>query len=263
MPVRLTALHTCGIEIPTPQDPKNYARTPFSFQRFLIPQVRGHQGRAIYLDSDMQVFSDIRALWTLPMEGAQVLAVGDTKDASRPPQFSVMLMDCESLDWDVRAIVDRLDNGSLDYPGLMRRMAVAERIRPVIPPEWNSLEHFEQGRTALLHYTDMPTQPWVSTVNPLGYLWMRELFDAVDAGAIEAGLIERHIAQSYIRPSIAYQLEHRLEDPLLLPRKALELDRNFEPPYQRLPLYQRPPLPKPRRWLRAQRRLQTLVGRHP
>lgn len=263
MPVQLTPLHRCGIEVPTPKAPKNYPRTPFSFQRFLIPQVRGYQGRAIYLDSDMQVFSDIRALWVRPMNGAQLLAVGDTEDASRAPQFSVMLLDCARLDWNLRMIVDRLDSGTLEYAHLMRCMAVAERIEPTIPPQWNALEHYEPGRTALLHYTDMPTQPWVSTSNPLGYLWVRELFDAVDSGAVQPGLIEQHIAQSWVRPSLAWQLEHRMEDPLLLPRKALALDRGFEPPYARLPAHQRQSPPRPAKWLRTKRRMQALVGRHP
>ncbi|HSW14709.1 MAG TPA: glycosyltransferase [Solimonas sp.] len=278
MPVVVTPLHRTGIEVPIPRDPKNQARTPFSFQRFLIPQVRGYQGRAIYFDSDMQVFSDIRALWTLPLDGAQLLAVGDTQNPDRPPQFSVMLLDCAALDWKLQDIVRQLDSGELDYERLMRNMAVAPRVSPTIPPQWNSLEHYEAGSTSLLHYTDMPTQPWVSTRNKHGALWIRDLFDALDQGAIATATIEEHLRAGYIRPSLAWQVEHRVEDPLKLPAKALALDQGYEPPYKRLPIYQSPlatrpaslatpaallDTPPPAReaapslWARAMRRLQS------
>ena len=56
-------LHEATIPIPTPATPANRPRTPFSFQRFLIPELCGFKGRGIYVDSDMQVFEDIRGLW--------------------------------------------------------------------------------------------------------------------------------------------------------------------------------------------------------
>jgi len=182
--VDVIPLNETGIEIPLPQDPARRPRTPFSFQRFLIPQAAGYRGRAIYLDSDMQVFRDIRELWSLPMDGADLLAARAPDGSGRRPQFSVMLLDCAALGWDIADIVRRLDAGELTYEQLMGEMRVARSIRPDIDPSWNSLERYQAGVTGLVHYTDMPTQPWVSSGNPLGYLWVRDLIEAVDAGAI-------------------------------------------------------------------------------
>ena len=94
LPVEVFPLHHARVEYPMPKDPRNRPRTPFSFQRFFIPSLAGNQGRAIYLDSDMQVFKDIRGLWDLPFDGADLLTVGEQGSTGRKPQFSVMLLNC-------------------------------------------------------------------------------------------------------------------------------------------------------------------------
>lgn len=228
--VEVHPMHRFQIEVPMPKKPENRPRTPFSFQRFLIPTLADYQGRAIYVDSDMQVFKNIRHLWTMPFNDAEVLAVKGASDTDRRPQFSVMLLDCDSLRWDIKEIVERLDRDELNYERLMFDMEVAKSIRTDIPPEWNSLEHFEDGKTALLHYTDMPTQPWVSCENKWGYLWTRDLFEAIDDGFITTDYVKDQVKKGYIRPSLLYQVKHRIEDSLNLGR-ARKLDRFFVPPF--------------------------------
>ena len=230
--VRVFPLHRSGIDIPTPREESNRPRTPFSFQRFLIPECARYQGRAVYMDSDMQVFKDIRHLWTLPFEGADVLAVAGDPKLGRVPQFSVMLLDCASLDWNIRDIVGRLDVGELSYEDLMYRMVLSQKIRADVPRIWNSLESYREDETALIHYTDMETQPWVSTRNPRGYLWVRELIEAVENGSISLDDVGENVRKKQVRPSLLYQVENKLEDPLLLPRKARQLDREFVQPFQ-------------------------------
>jgi hypothetical protein len=234
MTVEVYPLHRAGaaIEIPRPKDPENAPRTPFSFQRFLIPQLAGQRGRAIYFDSDMLLFSDIRLLWTLPLDGADLLAASNRGDSERKPQFSVMLLDCAALGWDIRDIVARLDSGELNYARLMFEMAVAKNIRADISPDWNSLEYYEEGKTALLHYTDMTIQPWVSLNNPLGYLWVRDLIEAVDSGFIPLDYVRDHVARGWVRPSLLYQVDHRVAD-TRLPPEAAAVDDPFVPPYKR------------------------------
>jgi len=233
MTVEVHPLHLGGISIPTPQEKQNWPRTPFSFQRFLIPRLAGHQGRAIYLDSDMQVFRDIRDIWTLPFKGSQLLAVAEPGDTGRRPQFSVMLLDCGALDWDIEEIVAQLDSGALSYERLMYDMAIA-KVRADIDSAWNCLERFDPKETALLHYTDMSTQPWVSTLNPLAYLWFRDLFEALECGAIDKTYIRDHVDRGYLRPSLWYQIEHGIEDPLLLPRSAKKLDASFTAAFKKI-----------------------------
>lgn len=227
-------LHEARVEFPLPTDRRNRPRTPFSFQRFYIPALKGFRGRAIYLDSDMQVFRDILELWALPFEGADLLAAREPGDSARRPQFSVMLLNCEELRWDLAGIVAALDRGELTYETLMYDMAVARKIRTAIDPSWNSLERYQEGETGLLHYTDMPTQPWVSANNPNGALWMRDLRRAVTEGFIPREYVEDHVRQGFVRPSLLYQLDHHVDDARDLPRQARALDAEYVAPFQRM-----------------------------
>jgi hypothetical protein len=251
MNVEVSSLHLTGIDIPTPRYATNLPRTPFSFQRFLIPAAKGYSGRAIYLDSDMQVFKDIRDLWTRPFNGSDVLTAHEPAESGRHPQFSVMLLDCEALRWNIDDIVAGLDARKFTYEQLMQEMCVAKRVGTTIDPEWNSLEHYSAGKTALLHYTDMPTQPWVFSAHPLGYLWVRDLLEAVDTGFLSIDYVRDHVERGFVRPSLLYQLEHRLEDGLLLPKTARALDDGFIGPYHSLPSARRTPLRRAAAWLRA------------
>lgn len=228
MSVEVFPMHLGAVDIPRPKHEKNWPRTPFSFQRFIIPQLAGYKGRAIYLDSDMQVFKDIKHLWMLPFNDAQILTVREPEITGRRPQYSVMVLDCEHLDWNIQEIVSKLDDGQLNYESLMYEMAVAKIIKADIEHEWNCLERYNENSTALLHYTDMSTQPWVSTDNPLGYLWFRDLFEAIDDGFISVEDVKHHVDQGYVRPSLWYQVEHRIDDSLLLPKAAKQLDAGFK-----------------------------------
>lgn len=233
-------LHLANIQYPEPKDPRNKQRTPFSFQRFLIPQLNGQKGRAIYLDSDMQLFSDINRLWTFPMGSHDILTVIPSKAEKRRLQFSVMLMDCEKLQWDIHGIVDNLDGGKLTYEDLMYEMKAAENIGVYIPSEWNCLEWFNPKNSQLVHYTDMPTQPWVSRNNKLGHLWVGDLIEAIDKGYLDIGYVKEHIDKGWVRPSLIYQLEHNILSGLHLPESAVRLDEGFIAPYQRMLSASRP-----------------------
>lgn len=233
--------------VPLPKDARNQPRTPFSFQRFLIPELCGFEGRAIYLDADMQVFADIAQLWNHPMDGHDLLAVREGNDGRRG-QFSVMLLDCGRLQWRIEDVVAGLDAGRYGYEELMQDMCVARSVGRTLPATWNSLERYDPGRTRLLHYTDMNTQPWVSLDNPLGGLWVECLRRAIAAGAVRPEELAREIVQGHVRPSLRAQVESAG----LPPRQLLEMDRGFSAPYKAIVSG------KSRPWLR---RLRALAGR--
>jgi hypothetical protein len=232
--VEVLPLHQAHIEFPLPRDVRNRPRTPFSFQRFYIPKLAAYAGRAIYLDSDMQVFRDIREIWSLPFDGADLLSAWELSESARRPQFSVMLLNCDALRWDLDEIVGRLDRGELTYESLMYEMKIARQIRTAIDPTWNSLERYEAGSTSLLHYTDMTRQPWISRENPLGRLWVEELIEAVEGGFLDRALVEAHVREGHLRPSLLYQLDQRQGDTAGLPDSAVALDARFVPPYKRM-----------------------------
>ena len=218
----------CDLAVPLPRDPKNNPRTGFSFARFLIPSLCGYEGRAIYLDADMLVFSDIAALWTVPMNGADIVCAEETSGSGRIRQYSVMVMNCANLNWNIDGVVQGLDDGQYDYRQLMHEFCLVspEKINADVPYEWNSLEFFEPGKTCLIHYTDMPSQPWVSSRNPNGAIWYQYLRDAVDEGFISEQEVCQEIEQGHVVPALL----HRIGLPAHEKHKALT--RSFVPPYK-------------------------------
>jgi hypothetical protein len=106
-------------------------------------------------------------------------------------------------------------------------------IRPAIAESWNPQVCDEGGVEGLvLYYPPDGLEPWVSRRHPLGHLWVRDLLDAIVRNCIESGFVAEEIKKGHVRPSLLYQIEHGLEEPLLLPRKARRLDVDFQPPAQ-------------------------------
>lgn len=210
-PVEFTVMR--DMDVPTPKDPANRPRTGFSFYRFLIPKLCGYEGRALYTDCDMQVFADMAELWEIPFEDDTVLC---TYQAEPPPEWkddpnfkpgrhlAVMMLDCSRLRWDVDEIVAGLDEGRYDYKQLMSDLAIVpdEQIAERIPREWNSLERYEPGKTKLIHYTVVPTQPWKNDENPLGDLWMEAFREAVADGAIDRELVRRSVKAGHVKATL-------------------------------------------------------------
>ena len=232
-PVRIQPL--LGLDIPMPKDRNNRPRTAFSFARFRIPELCGYEGRAIYLDSDMQVFADIAELWDFPLGDAWVACTTQVEAPQQwiqnrwfhpGPQMSVMLLDCGSLDWDLSRIVADLDTGRYSYQDLLFRLCVVpeERLRADLPPEWNHLEGYEPGRTRLTHYTVVSTQPWLAAGHPLEGVWLEALADAVVAGAVPADLLRRHVELGYLREALAPYADKAPTAPPRQPRSAADVE---------------------------------------
>jgi hypothetical protein len=70
-------------------------------------------------------------------------------------------------------------------------------------------------------------EPWLSVAHPRGHLWMTELLDAIAAGALPLELVQQEVGRGHVRPSILYQLDHGLVEPLLVPRSVRRQDRTF------------------------------------
>lgn len=233
-PVDIIPMHLSGLTYSEPEKIENRQRTPFSFQRFLIPKLNGYSGKAIYMDSDMQVFTDVNKLWTLPMGESDLLTVKSAKGEGRKPHFSVMLIDCSKNNWEINKIIESLDCGSLNYSQLMDEMAVAKAISVDIPHTWNSLEYYRKGETNLIHYTDMKTQPWVSNKNPYESIWVEDLINAVDDKFIDLDYIKDHVEKGWVRPTLLDQVTLKIACSKDLPKDILKKDKGYEPPYEEL-----------------------------
>jgi hypothetical protein len=193
---------------PLPADPRNAPYTNFSFARFAIPALCAHAGHAIYMDSDMLVFSDIGELWDTPMgEAAIAIEAGSRQVAGGKKQAAVMLLDCAALDWRVERIVAEL-GARYDYDALMslQPLLAPGQLRELLAGGWNELDHYQPGHTRNLHFTEIRTQPWVYAAHPHGQLWVDELARMLEAGAIGAAEIEEEVRLGYARPSLLPQL---------------------------------------------------------
>ncbi len=211
-PVRVVPM--CNLKIPLPKHEKNRARTGFSFYRFAIPGLAKYRARALYVDSDMLVFSDLAELWDIEFGEQKILCTTQgvpeawVNNPNFHPgrQFSVMLLDCPRLPWKIEEIIGGLDQDRFSYAQLMFECCLVKphEIEDRIPPEWNCLEHYEVGESKLLHYTVIPTQPWTYDKNPLGYLWEQALKEALETGWISAEEIDYNLEKGYLRQSLAH-----------------------------------------------------------
>jgi choline kinase/mitochondrial fission protein ELM1 len=172
--------------------------TGFTNYRFMIPHLTDGVGRAIYNDVDQIYLSDPAALFDTDMGEHGFLSIN-------PYDTSVMLIDCARMAgvWTPELARSRrrkaVEKQATSVPGAWGRLDAA----------WNSRDtEYEAGRTRLLHYTTIHTQPWlpfprrfVYQPNPLGYLWHDlersadragfHVFSAARPSASHAALLER------------------------------------------------------------------------
>ena len=234
------------LPVRVPQDPLNWQRTGFSFSRFCIPALAGYQGKALYLDADMLVFKDIAPLWNIPFDGAKVIIqeeipedraqtnqkVGAPK--KRIKQCAVMLLDCDRLTWKIDNIIEGFDQGRYNYEKLMYDLCILneDEIKYAVPFAWNSMEYYEPGETALLHYTDMATQPWVYAQNEHGSLWLEEVRLMLKDGTLTRADLKREIELGYFRPSLMMDLNWGHRVPKMLQPQFQKLMRTIDKPYK-------------------------------
>lgn len=216
-PIELRSM--VDLKLPQPRDIRQGQRTGFSFARWAIPELCEQRGRAIYLDADMIVFRDIVELWNVPLDRRKIAVLEPPREAAAANvhrgknETSVMVLDCAQCHWTVAELVSGLD-GRYTYPQMMRDLCFLreDEIARTIPEDWNGLEHFGPG-AGLLHYTVMPTQPWVSARNPLGHLWIAEVRRMMAVGALSRDEVAAEVALGFFRPSLLVEIDEGAEGP--------------------------------------------------
>ncbi|PJX24320.1 glycosyl transferase [Psychrobacter sp. L7] len=130
--------------------------TPFSGFRWAIPEYCDFKGRAIYMDADMVVLSDLNDLWSHPIEGQCVVAA-KTKDAIT--RLCTCVWDCQKAQ-NVLMPVSQLKADPEGHDKLMKQFKERpELITPYID-SYNCIdgEDLEIKDIKILHYSDMGTQ---------------------------------------------------------------------------------------------------------
>lgn len=175
--------------------------TEFSLYRYLIPEICGYRGRAIYIDSDTICLTDIGELFDAPMDGAHFLAKNEAY-AGGLWGLSVMLIDCETCRFDLETVVDEIDRGLYalnDFTCMSPRFLARHPYRiGELDPRWNSFDQAD-AETKLIHYTNLFTQPWKCAGHPHGDLWFRYLEEARANGCVTERDIELSLVRSYVR----------------------------------------------------------------
>lgn len=143
------------------------ASTTFSKARFLIPEICGYRGWALWADgSDMLCRSDIRELWELKKPGYDVMLVPHEYRTKHPVKFlgqrnenyprknqsSLFLIDCGSTVWRRPGYKKLLEGPA----GPLHRFEFLEDERiGHLPMEWNWLvsEYDYNPNAKLVHHT--------------------------------------------------------------------------------------------------------------
>lgn len=127
--------------------------TCFSCYRWAIPAVCKFEGKAIYLDSDMIVLKDIKNLFE-----------SDTSSgaATTPKrESSVMVFDCSRFKDMPEFQLNHLkqsDRNTKRYYDIVKD----KKMISFISQNWNCLDGngWDAENTCLIHYTELPWQPW-------------------------------------------------------------------------------------------------------
>ncbi len=153
--------------------------TGFTNYRFAIPDLAGGSGRAIYNDVDQIYLSDPAELFDLDLQEHGFLSIAENDS-------SVMIMDCEKMHsvWTLERAQHKRKNA------LLTNALNINNLWGKLAPEWNARdEEYCEGKSKVLHFTALHTQPWhpfpqefAYQESPVGYVW-----DELEKSANETG----------------------------------------------------------------------------
>jgi lipopolysaccharide biosynthesis glycosyltransferase len=182
---------------------RNY--TEFSNYRWLIPAICGHQGRAIFLDSDMVCLADIGELFDTPMADCAMLAKAEAYKGKHSWGMSNILFDCSKCHFDLEQIFQEVDAGKFTNSEFHQMAPAFLAKHPFqlgkLDPNWNSFDHVDE-KTRLIHYTNLRTQPWKFAGHAHEALWFTYFHEARKAGVISNADIDKTLARAYARQDI-------------------------------------------------------------
>lgn len=130
--------------------------TPFSGFRWSIPEYCGFEGRAIYMDADVVVLSDLADLWQHPIEGEAIVAAKGGQGIRR---LCVSVWDCAKAQKHLPPVAEQRAN-----PHTHKTLMDSLRKNPQWVHPFNDSYNCVDGEglpiedIRILHYSDMGTQ---------------------------------------------------------------------------------------------------------
>ena len=152
--------------------------TPFSGFRWAVPELCNFESRAIYMDSDVIVMSDLSELWNAELEpGKAIMARGSGR-------MCVSLWDCakvQHLMIPLDEMRKRTDNHHESKAIMSRNAHLIQRFPE--DAKWNCLDGEDEPdlhapHIKAIHYTYMPCQPQIEMAkNRLAAKGLQHWFD--------------------------------------------------------------------------------------
>jgi hypothetical protein len=172
----------------------NLQSTEFSFSRFLVPWLAGHEGWAVFMDCDMLMREDVASLWALrddryavqvvkhhhvPKEEVKFLGHAQTK-YEKKNWSSVMLMNCGKC----KALTPEYVNSASGLELHQFKWLGDDALIGELPARWNHLVAYDppRGDAALAHFTI--GGPWFEPYRDCEFAdeWRRARDDMLSAG---------------------------------------------------------------------------------
>lgn len=196
--------------------------TNFSTFRWMVPEIACQQNlsdRALYLDADQIVLSNISELYDWPMSDEHSVAVVKNargyfgKKTPKPghAQSSVMLMNLKNCGWSYPKLAKKVIKGTLaqesfvktgkiakhSYAALMQLAWMQESSICELPPQWNDFNAMEHD-TKLLHWSCVRDQPYRNPKHPTSNLFRRELKKALERGHLSKERLMSEISVGHV-----------------------------------------------------------------
>jgi len=189
---------------PLSLDLKYRSVTEFSLFRYLIPELCGFDGLAVYLDSDMVCLGDITELFDAKTDGYDFLAVSRGYDKGHWAS-SVMLINCNQCRFDMNRYYKDIDQNKYSYLDFSRFSPLFLSHHNfkigLLDSHWNVFDRYDKC-TKLIHYTKLRQQPWKYAYHPYGNIWFEYFKNARNEGYITNEDIQASISRSYVRSDI-------------------------------------------------------------
>lgn len=130
--------------------------TPFSGFRWAIPEYCGFEGRAIYLDADMIVLSDLDELWQHPINNNAIVAAKSNGDSMR---LCTCLWDCQKAKTSLISVANLQKNPD-SHSQIISNLKANPELVEIYQDSFNCIdgENLPIDAIKILHYSDMGTQ---------------------------------------------------------------------------------------------------------
>ena len=189
--------------LPRVRNPQRWPRDTRALSRFLIPELTGHQGLALFLEADMLVRGDVAELVSQVSNDCQVAVLPRQESTGWEPTPQVI--NCERADWQIEQVIRGLDDGTYTSDELINSLAVVrdpQEIAVQIPATWRPSTGPLTGKSVVHRFRDPLHQPWkhefgscsawdtaLRRAIKTGDVTVDDIYDAVDEGYIHETLL--------------------------------------------------------------------------